>query len=153
MILTIHLNFLFSVENGAFWCVLRPCNPWKKLGPFLVTVLASKMNKKWLEKFCLHSSLLSLCSKCSLTYAKLTRKVAIPALPSFPPVEGDMWGQFFTFVSNFHRNLDYKMKHPNFRPVHFILYEDPDQNHITYLPQIYLSILWPSLDGKCDIAL
>ena len=93
------ITSLFALKKFAFHFWLLLC-------------LTLKMKIKWLEKFWRTSAHPYLCSKCSLTYAKSPQQSGNPPFsPLFSP-QGQMWGLFFTFISNFHWNLDYKWKTP-----------------------------------------
>ena len=126
----------------------------KKFSPFrVVTVFSVKFHYKWLEIFRRGSPPLWVGSKNSLDYPESPQQSGIlPFSPFFSP-QGNMWELFFTFVSNFHWNLNLKIKTSIFGPLDCTLYELPTQNPFPHLPQICLGTPWPVVDGNGDFNL
>ena len=57
---------------------------------WLLLFLASKLNIKWVENFCLNLPLRSICSKLSLIHAKSPQLSGIPPFSPFFSLQGDM---------------------------------------------------------------
>ena len=79
-------------------------NLWVPL--WLLLFLALKMNIKCLEKFCRGLPHLHLSSKYILDHAKSPQQSSIPPFFTFFPLQDDILGLFFIFVSDFYRNLN-----------------------------------------------